>query len=124
MGYLYDQKEDAENAEAQYKKALELKPDYYEANYNLGVVYYNIAREIVSELNNLSLDEYRKNETEYVDRAAVHFREALPYFEKAVEVKPDEDIQLLETLTGVYLQLKMSDEAEALEKKIKELTGQ
>lgn len=124
LGYLYDQKEDTENSMAQYKKALELKPDYYEANYNLGVVYYNVAREIVSELNNLSLDEYRKKETEYVERAAVHFKEALPYFEKAVEVKPDEDIQLLETLTGVYLQLKMSDEAEALEKRIKALTGQ
>lgn len=124
LGYLYDQKEDSEGAIAQYQKALELNPDYYEANYNLGVVYYNVAREIVSELNNLSLDEYRKKETEYVEKAAVHFREALPYFEKAVELRPEEDIQLLETLTGVYLQLKMSDEAEALEKRIKALTGQ
>lgn len=124
MGYLYDQKEDTENSMAQYKKALELNPDYYEANYNLGVVYYNVGREIRSELNNLSLDEYRVKEVEYVERANVHLREALPYFEKAVEIKPEEDIQLLETLAGVYLLLKMSDEAEAMEKKIKALTGQ
>lgn len=124
MGYLYDYQEDPENAIIQYKKALELNPDYYEANYNLGVVYYNIAREIISELNNLSLDEYREKESEYVEKAAVHFREALPYFEKAVELRPDDEIQLLETLAGVYLQLKMTDKAEALEKQIKELTGQ
>lgn len=124
LGYLYDFQEDPDNAMIQYKKALELDPDYYEANYNLGVVYYNVAREIISELNNLSLDEYRKKEKEYVERASVHFKEALPYFEKAVEIKPDEDIQLLETLEGVYLQLKMTDKAEALEKKIKALTGQ
>ena len=59
-----------------------------------------------------------------MEKAAVHFKESLPYFEKAAEVKPDEDIQLLETLEGVYLRLKMNDEAEALEKRIKTLTGQ
>jgi len=124
LGYLYDQKEDVDNSEAQYQKAIELNPEYYEANYNLAVVYYNKAREIISELNNLSLDEYRKKETEYVERASVHFKESLPYFEKAAEIKPDEDIQLLETLAGVYLQLKMKDKAEALEKRIKAITGQ
>ncbi len=124
LGYLYDLEEEPENSIIQYKKAIELNPEYYEANYNLGVVYYNKARNILSELNNLSLDEYRKQETEYMARAEVHFKEALPYFEKAVEIKPEEDIQLLETLEGVYLRLKMMDEAEALEERIKALTGQ
>lgn len=124
LGYLYDQKEDSDNSIEQYQKALELDPEYYEANYNLAVVYYNKAREIISELNNLSLDEYRKKESEYVERASVHFKESLPYFEKAAEIRPDEDIQLLETLEGVYLQLKMTDKADALEKRIKALTGQ
>jgi len=124
LGYLYDVKEDPDNSIKNYQKALELNPDYYEANYNIAVVYYNKAREIISELNNLSLDEYRKKETEYAERAKVHFEESLPYFEKAAEIKPDEDIQLLETLEGVYLQLKMTEKAEALEKRVKALTGQ
>lgn len=124
LGYLYDVQEDAANSIEQYKKALELNPEYYEANYNLAVVYYNKARNILSDLNNLSLDEYRKQESEYLERATVHFKEALPYFEKAMEIRPDEDIQLLETLEGVYIRLKMTDKAEALEKKIKALTGQ
>jgi tetratricopeptide (TPR) repeat protein len=87
-------------------------------------MYYNKARDLISELNNLSLEEYRKKEADYVEQASVHFKEALPYFEKAAEIKPDEDIQLLETLEGVYLQLKMTEKAEALEKRIKALTGQ
>lgn len=124
LGYLYDLEEEPENSIIQYKKAIELNPEYYEANYNLAVVYYNKARNILSELNNLSLDEYRKQEAEYMEKAAVHFKEALPYFEKAVEIKPDEDVQLLETLAGVYLRLKMTNEAEALEERIKTLTGQ
>lgn len=124
LGYLYDFQEDGDNAIEQYKKAIELNPEYYEANYNLGVVYYNKAREILSALNSLSLDEYRKQESSYLDSAAVHFREALPYFEKAAEINPEEDLQLLETLEGVYIRLKMNDKAEALEKKIKALSGQ
>ena len=123
LGYLYDFEEDSGMAQESYEKAVELNPEYYEANYNLGVVHYNKARDIISEMNNLSLDEYRKQEADYVARAKVHFEEALPYFEKAVEIKPEEDIQLLETLAGVYLQLKMMDKAAALEEKIKALTG-
>ena len=107
-----------------YEKAIELNPDYYEANYNLGVMHYNKARDVVSELNNLPLNEYRKSEAAYEEKAHVHFNEALPYFEKAAEVKPNEDIQLLETLEGVYLQLHMEDKAKALEERIKALSGQ
>ena len=122
LGYLYDFQEDADNAIEQYKKAIELNPEYYEANYNLGVVYYNKARDIISEMNNLSLAEYAIQETAYTDRASVHFKESLPYFEKAVEIKPDEDVQLLETLMGVYLRLKMTDKSDAIDKRIKVLT--
>ncbi|MCK5467464.1 MAG: tetratricopeptide repeat protein, partial [Cyclobacteriaceae bacterium] len=71
LGYLYDFQEDYDNSIEQYKKAIELNPEYYEANYNLGVVYYNKARDIISELNNLSLDEFRKQEEDYSTRAAV-----------------------------------------------------
>lgn len=123
LGYLYDSQEDTDNAMEQYKKAIELNPEYYEANYNLGVVYYNEAREIISELNAMTLADWEKKEVEYTDRAAKYFREALPYFEKAVEIN-DEELQLLETLAGVYLRLRMTEKGEALDKKIKALTGQ
>lgn len=124
LGYLYDQQDEVESAIKNYSKAVELNPDYYEANYNLGVMHYNKARDILSELNNLPLSEYRKAEASYVEKAQVHFKDALPYFEKAVEIKPDEDVQLLETLEGVYLRLEMDDKAEALEKRIKAMSGQ
>lgn len=124
LGYLYDSSEDPENAITQYKKAIELNPEYYEANYNLGVVYYNQGRDVISELNDLPLDEYRKQESSYVEKASVFFKESVPYFEKAAEIKPDEDVQLLETLEGVYLQLKMKDKASAIEARIKALTGE
>ena len=124
LGYLYDKKNEFDPAVENYEKAVELNPEYYEANYNLGVMHYNKARSIISELNNLPLSEYRTQEAAYVERAQAIFKVALPYFEKAAEIKPNEDIQLLETLEGVYLQLKMPDKAAAIEARIKTLSGQ
>lgn len=124
LGYLYDFQEEFDRAQENYEKAIELNPDYYDANYNLAVIHYNKAREVIHELNELSLDEYRKQEAAYAEKAEVHFRDALPYFEKAAEVSADDDLQLLETLQGIYLKLNMKDKADALDAKIKALSGQ
>lgn len=123
LGYMKDKSKDVEGAIQNYTKAVELKPDYYEANYNLGVMYLEKGRAINKELSEMNLKDWEKNEVAYNERAQVHFREALPYFEKAVEIKPDEDLQLLETLEGLYLMLKMNDKAAEIEKKIKALSG-
>jgi tetratricopeptide (TPR) repeat protein len=124
LGYLYDFQEEFDRAQENYEKAIELNPDYYDANYNLAVIHYNKAREVIHELNELSLDEYRKQEAAYAEKAQVYFRDALPYFEKAAEVAADDDLQLLETLQGIYLKLNMKDQASALDAKIKVLSGQ
>jgi len=123
LGYLFDAQEDYDNAQENYEKAVELNPDYYDANYNLGVIHYNKAREVMKEANNLSLDEYRKQSAEFDEKAAVHFKAALPLFEKASEVTTEDDLQLLETLQGVYYKLNMKAEGDALDAKIKALTG-
>lgn len=123
LGYLYDAQEDYDNAQDNYEKAIELNPEYYDANYNLGVIHYNKAREILKELNNLPLDEYRKQEAAYAEKAAINFKDALPYFEKAAEVNTEEDLQLLETLQGIYYKLNMNTEGDALSEKIKAISG-
>jgi tetratricopeptide (TPR) repeat protein len=123
LGYLYDFQEDYDKAAENYEKAIELKPDYYDANYNLGVIHYNKARDVIKELNNLSLDEYREQEAAYAEKASVHFKDALPYFEQAAEAAPEDDLQLLETLQGIYLKLNMKEKADELEGRIKVLTG-
>jgi tetratricopeptide (TPR) repeat protein len=47
LGYLYDFQENYDKALENYAKAVELNPDYYDANYNLGVIYYNMGREVI-----------------------------------------------------------------------------
>lgn len=123
LGYLHDAQEDYDNAESNYTKAVELNPDYYDANYNLAVIYYNRARKVVQELNNLSLDEYRKQESAYAERALIHFKESLPYFEKALELSEEDDLQLLETVQGVYYRVDMKEKGDALTPRIKALSG-
>jgi len=123
LGYMKDKSGDVEAAIQNYAKAVELNPDYYEANYNLGVMHLEKGRAINKELSEMSLKDWEKNEVAYNERAQVHYKEALPYFEKAVEIKPDEDLQLLETLEGLYLMLNMKDKASQLEKRIKALSG-
>jgi len=51
MGVLYSQRKDWANAEASYKKALELKPDYADAVTNLSNIYVNSGR--AAEANDL-----------------------------------------------------------------------
>ncbi len=126
LGYMYDEKGDTEKSIESYEKAIELNPDYYEANYNVGVVYYNLAGEIYKELNELSPSEYTKRLDEFNQRAAVEYKKALPYLEKAVDVDPgkEPDVNLLETLMGVYMRLKMKDKSDAIEARIKEIDGE
>ena len=124
LGYVYDQLGDTEKTIENYKKAIELDPDYFDANYNLGVVYYNKARDVYKELNDMSLEDYRKNEKEYLAKAQKELEKSLPYFEKAAEVMTNDDIQLLETLAGVYIRLKMNDKANEVQQRIKSITGQ
>ena len=124
LGYLYDKEKQYDKAVKYYVMAVEANPNNYEANFNAGVVYYNQGGNILKELANMSLEDYNKNEEEYVKKADVYFEKALPYLERASEIKPDEDITLLETLEGVYIRLGMKEKADAIDKRIKAITGQ
>lgn len=124
LGYLYDKQEKVELAVKYYTKAVEVDPDNYEANFNAGVVFYNQGGNILKKLNNMSLKEFNENEDKYVEDANIYFRKAVPYLEKAAEIKPEEDIVLLETLEGVYIRLKMQDKVDSIEKRIKALKGE
>ncbi len=61
-GYLYDQKKDITNAETSYLKAIELKPDYFDASYNLGALFFNTGAELINQSNDLPLKEADKSE--------------------------------------------------------------
>jgi tetratricopeptide (TPR) repeat protein len=90
-------------AETQFKKALELKPEYLNAGYNLAVTYVKWGAAI----------QKKAEETQKNDPAALEkIRQALPHLEKYVEKKPD-DSMVWELLGKVYSYLNMTNEAKS-----------
>lgn len=117
LAYISEQTGDDEAAIANYKKAIEADPEYFDATFNLAVNYYNKAAEILKEANEMDLRTYQKEGKAIEEKAMTEFDRALPYLEKAHEINPDDRI-VLETLQTVYVQLKMNDKAEAVNTKI------
>ena len=117
LGYLLWNKEDYVGALNNAKKALEMKPDYYDALYIAGTAVYNMG---AKELKKANETEDNDKYTTLREEAKVKFREAMPYFEKAIQLKPD-DIYSLNPLSAIYDQLGMDDKRDALIKKIEAL---
>lgn len=91
------------SAEKAYKNAIELDPEYFDANYNLGALYVNKAAEIIQIANELPLDETEKYQ-ELKSQADQMLSNALPYLEKASSINPD-DINTLVSLKEIYTRL-------------------
>ena len=109
-----------DSAQMSYKNTIELDPDNYVANYNVGAIYVNHAKEYLDEARNMDLKVYQKKGPALEDKAKVLLKDALPYFLKVTEIKP-EDIDAHVTLQSIYSSMKMYDEAEAEMNKIEEL---
>ena len=72
-------------AEESYLKGLQINPDNYIINYNLGALYFNQGAEMKNQANNLkSNDDYAKAKAKFDAK----FQQAKPYLEKALEINP------------------------------------
>jgi tetratricopeptide (TPR) repeat protein len=113
-GTLYDKLNRFEDAKRSYEYCLELDSTYFNAYYNLGVLYYNNAVKMYEEANKLNeIDEYEQAKA-FADDEVV---KALPYIEKAHEIDPD-DIETMKTLKTLYYRMKLDDKYDKI---IKEL---
>lgn len=116
-GFLFENNNDLEKAEAEYLKAIELKPDYYEPLISLGVIYYNRG----AELTRVAQDyKDMKQYNAAIAQSIVHFKESLPYVERADAAKPNEE-HVLETLKSIYYRLEMMDKYNEVSNKLNEL---
>ncbi|HAA17229.1 MAG TPA: hypothetical protein DCP28_00085, partial [Cytophagales bacterium] len=122
LGYLYETEGDDEKALENYRKAVEIDPEYFDAVYNIGVYYYNTAADLYKEANELTISEYNKRGKEIEEEARVNLRESMPFMESASELRPEEPI-IWNTLSTIYTRLDMGDKAEAAYNKYEELAG-
>ncbi len=112
LGSVFDNLGNSEEAITAYLKAIEVKADYFDANYNLGALYFNQAVQDINQANDMwkmnmsSKEAAAQNKLE--KKAKALFNTAKPYLETAFSVNP-EDIQTMRSLKDIYLRLEEED---------------
>jgi tetratricopeptide (TPR) repeat protein len=107
-----------DEAEKHYKKAIEIDPNYFDALLNLSELKLRGDEKFVNEMNKLGTSEKDNKKYEVLkSERAKNFNSILPYLEKAVEVKPDDEAAK-KTLLSVYNALEMTDKYKALKAKM------
>ena len=124
LGSVYDNLGMQDEAVDAYTKSLGIKADYFDANYNLGALYFNKAVQMVNEANDMwkprmSKDEATKQK-ELEDGGKAMFSTALPYLEKALDVEP-EDRETLRSLRDIYARVGMDEKMLEISAKLKTL---
>ena len=113
-GILFERLQNTDEAIKCYEKAIELKQDYMEAFFNLGIIFYNRGVKQIDVANLVPSNQPEKYDAEK-DKADLEFRKALPYLEKALAINGT-DKMTLESLKNVYYRLQMLDKhAEIIE---------
>jgi len=110
--YLNDNKYD--EAITDLTKSIELKSDLYESQYGLGAAYINKGADMFVKANDI-MDVNKYNAA--IEEAMAVFAKALPYMEKADELKPN-DVDAMRGLQQLYYRLKMTDKYNAVKAKI------
>ena len=114
-GTVYESLKQEDNAVADYKKAIEIDPTYYDANFNLGAYYYNSAADKINEANKLDLNETKKFNALKAS-AKEYFANSVPYIEAANKAKP-EDVDAANMLIKAYIQTGQYDKAKEIKAK-------
>jgi tetratricopeptide (TPR) repeat protein len=99
-----NEKIDVEKAIEDYNIALEKDPKFFNALYNLGVVYYNKGIEI---MNVASGERDNKKYDALVKQANDQFMKSAPYLERAVEATDSKENKKysLDALKSIYYRL-------------------
>lgn len=118
-GNLDENMNNLDTAIVSFNKAIELNPKLPEAYAGKGRLLFNKAVKMSEDANDIKDVKTYKAEMKKADAV---FKESLPYFLNASELKP-KSIDYKETLKTLYYRLKMDAEYEAISKEIKELKG-
>jgi tetratricopeptide (TPR) repeat protein len=103
-----------QEANKYYQRALKIKPDFMNAVFNNGIIYFNYGVEVIRQIQELPPSanvEYNRGK----QRADSLFRIALPLLEYAFELSP-EDMPTIYTLRQIYTRLDMMDKAIEMKK--------
>ena len=119
-GSIYDQQKKSDLALADYKKAVELDPKNFDAQFNLGVNNYNKAADAYTKASKMDLKTYQVSGKRLENEGKKYFEAAVPYFEKALELQPN-DRNTITSLKKIYFRLGRTADSARLEAKLQSL---
>jgi tetratricopeptide (TPR) repeat protein len=118
-GIIYLNENKYDDAISELTKSIELKSDVYDTQYGLGAAYINKAYEMNQKANDI-MDVKKYNEA--VEQINIIYAKALPYMEKALELKPN-DVYTMRSLKELYYKLKQTDKYNAIKTKLDAIDG-
>ena len=113
-GIIYLNQNKYDDAITELTKSIELKGDVYDTQYGCGAAYINKASEMFVKANEI-MDV--KKYSEAIDQANAIYAKALPYMEKAYELKPN-DVYAMRSLQELYYRLKQTDKYTVIKAKL------
>ena len=126
LGNVYEKLGDIAAAEKYYRKAIELKPDWYDMLYNVAILHYNKAASLQTEAVNLP----KGKDADYdrlMDEANKELHTSISVLEELTAAKNDHE-SALDLLRQLYFRFRMEDgmqaKYDAVKKRIDELQGQ
>ncbi len=104
-------------AKGSYNKALMLDPNNINANYNMGILYYNQAVNLINQ-SDYDLDIVALNDVQ--DNSINLFKASLPFMEKAYSLDPNKKETLL-GLSGIYFSLNEKEKSNEFKQKLEQI---
>jgi tetratricopeptide (TPR) repeat protein len=104
---------------ASYKETIDADPNYFDALFNLGAIYFNKGGEVINEANKLPINETAKYDKMLAD-GNNYLNLALPYLEKCESIQPQDKPTLI-SLKEIYTRLKMTEKLIAVNDKLSNL---
>lgn len=108
-------------AEKEYNRAIELKPDFFDSYFNLGALYFNQGVAVFNEANNLPPDkvaEYEAAQKKYTE----YWTRALVPLEKANKLDAS-DVFTLNSLKQIYARLNMPEKLKSTNDRISRINA-
>ena len=119
-GSMYDTQKKKDLALADYRKAVELDPNNFDAQFNLAVYNYNRAADLYTKASRMDLKTYQVSGKKIEAEGKKYFESSVPYFEKALQLQP-EDRNTISSLQKVYFRLGRTADSERLNAKLQTL---
>lgn len=104
QGAIYDNLKQHDSAIYLYQKAIKIKPDYFDAFYNLGALYFNKGSVMLKEANSIPPNE-EDNYNKAVQESYSELEKALPFLEIAHEID-SLDMPTIKSLKDIYFTLR------------------